>query len=159
MRTIRKNDLIVQCFEREISISDFFHQQTSVWKEEFGVSDEESLWLEKSKSELPNYAFLVENLLEQGYELIPITSPNYPRTLKNNLKKTYAPTLIYTKGNICHFLVHPVSRYLFVADFSFKPCVHHNLSSRIFSRCAIMASAISYDNLAIIFSSNAVYVL
>jgi hypothetical protein len=99
MRTIRKNDLIVQCFEREISISDFFHQQTSVWKEEFGVSDEESLWLEKSKSELPNYAFLVEDLLEQGYELIPITSPNYPRTLKNNLKKTYAPTLIYTKGN------------------------------------------------------------
>lgn len=53
----------------------------------------------KSKSELPNYAFLVEDLLEQGYELIPITSPNYPRTLKNNLKKTYAPTLIYTKGN------------------------------------------------------------
>jgi len=53
----------------------------------------------KAKKELPNYSFLTEDLLEQGYDIIPITSPNYSPTLKRNLKKSYAPPLIYTKGN------------------------------------------------------------
>lgn len=99
MRTARKNDIIVRCFEKEISISDFFYKELSSWKDEFDVSEEESIWLENAKSELPNYAFLAEDLLEQGYELIPITSPDYPKTMKENLKKTYAPPLVYIKGN------------------------------------------------------------
>lgn len=99
MRTARKNDIIVRCFEKEISISDFFHKELSSWKDEFDVSEEESVWLENAKSELPNYAFLAEDLMEQGYEMIPITSPDYPKAMKENLKKTYAPPLIYIKGN------------------------------------------------------------
>lgn len=99
MRTARKNDIIVRCYEKEISISDFFHKELSSWKDEFDVSEEESVWLENAKSELPNYAFLAEDLMEQGYEMIPITSPDYPKAMKENLKKTYAPPLIYIKGN------------------------------------------------------------
>lgn len=99
MRTARKNDLIVRCYEKKMELSDFFHADPSMWKEVFELSDEETQWLETAKAELPNYSFLAEDLLEQGYDIIPITSPDYPRALKMNLKKTYAPPLIYTKGN------------------------------------------------------------
>ena len=52
-----------------------------------------------AKSELPNNAFFTENLLSQGYELLPITSPEYSTTLKQNLKATQSPSLLYIKGN------------------------------------------------------------
>lgn len=99
MRTVRKNELIVRCFEKEMSISDFFHSERSVWEIDFQMSDEEVEWMNTAKSKLPNYSFMAEDLLEQGYELIPITSPDYPKLLKVNLKKTYSPPLIYIKGN------------------------------------------------------------
>lgn len=99
MRTARKNDLIVRCYEKGINLSDFFHSDLSMWKETFELSDEEMGWLQTAKQELPNYSFIAEDLLEQGYDIIPITSSDYPKALKTNLKKTYAPTLIYTKGN------------------------------------------------------------
>lgn len=99
MRTARKNDLIVRCYEEGISISNFFHSERQVWKDKFELSDEEIEWLNAAKAELPNYAFLAEDLQEQGYDLIPITSTDYPKVLKDNLKKTYSPPLIYIKGN------------------------------------------------------------
>jgi DNA protecting protein DprA len=59
----------------------------------------EILDLQKAKSELPNNAFFAENLFSQGYELIPITSPEYSKTLKQNLKVAHSPALLYVKGN------------------------------------------------------------
>ena len=100
MRTARKNEIIVQCYERAITLPDFFHYEEAVWQKDFDLTPEETDWLNASKKELPNYSFEAESLLEQGYELIPILSPDYPKTLKQNLKKTYAPPLLYTKGNL-----------------------------------------------------------
>ena len=100
MRTARKNEIIVQCYERAITLPDFFHCEEAVWQKDFDLTPEETDWLNASKKELPNYSFEAENLLEQGYGLIPILSPDYPKTLKQNLKKTYAPPLLYTKGNL-----------------------------------------------------------
>ena len=100
MRTARKNDIIVRCYERAITLPDFFHCEEAVWQKDFELTPEEINWLNASKQELPNYSFEAENLLEQGYGLIPILSPDYPKTLKQNLKKTYAPPLLYTKGNL-----------------------------------------------------------
>jgi len=37
-------------------------------------------------------------MLNEGYEVIPVTSPEYPATLKDNLK-SQAPVVIYIKGN------------------------------------------------------------
>jgi DNA protecting protein DprA len=42
---------------------------------------------------------LAESLFNQGYEIIPITSPEYSKKLKANLKATYSPTVLYIKGN------------------------------------------------------------
>ena len=100
MRTAQKNEIIVQCYERSIGLSDFFHCGEAVWQKDFQLTPEEIGWLNESKKGLPNYAFEAESLLEQGYSLIPILSSDYPKTLKQNLKKTYAPPLLYAKGSL-----------------------------------------------------------
>ena len=47
---------------------------------------------------LSNNSFLIEDLLSQGYDILPITSTEYPQLLKHNLKYN-SPIVIYTKGN------------------------------------------------------------
>ncbi|MFA5045426.1 MAG: DNA-processing protein DprA [Paludibacter sp.] len=94
------NSLIVKFFhEEKISIEDFFNLSESIWSSRYLLDNKEISDLLKAKSELPNNAFFAENLLNQGYELIPITSPEYSKTLKQNLKAAHSPALLYVKGN------------------------------------------------------------
>lgn len=94
------NNLVVRFFHDEkISIEEFFSLSESVWRENYQLDQKDIFDLGKAKSELPNNAFLVESLFSQGYELIPITSPEYSKILKRNLKATYSPSLLYIKGN------------------------------------------------------------
>jgi len=99
MRNARKNELIVRFFEEKLSIIDFFHCDQLKWQSLFSLNEKEIELLNNAKNELVNYSFLVEDLLEQGYNIIPITSPDYSPIMKNNLKRAYSPPLIYTKGN------------------------------------------------------------
>ena len=99
MRTARKNELIVRFFEENQSIVDFFHCKKSKWQNLFLLNEKEIELLNIAKSELANYSFLVEDLFEQGYDIIPITHPDYSPIMKSNLKRAYSPPLIYTKGN------------------------------------------------------------
>lgn len=99
-KTERTNRLIVNILhERKMSFSDFFEMEKNSWSDEFGFIPKELKDLETAKTELPNYSFLVEDLLNQGFELIPFDSEEYSPTLKNNLKLKYAPPLLYVKGN------------------------------------------------------------
>lgn len=100
VKTKRKNEIIVRLFEQGKSIIDFFHSEQSNWKSEFDLKDSEVQLFKEAFSELSNYAFMVEDLLEQGYNILPITSKEYSSTLKKNLGRSYAPPVIYTKGNI-----------------------------------------------------------
>lgn len=94
------NSLIVKFYhENQLSIEDFFQLSESDWKSQYSLEDKEVEDLKKAKSELTNNAFLAETLQNEGYELIPITSPEYSRTLKENLKIAHAPALLYVKGN------------------------------------------------------------
>ena len=70
MRTAQKNEIIVQCYERSIGLSDFFHCGEAVWQKDFQLTPEEIGWLNESKKGLPNYAFEAESLLEQGYSVV-----------------------------------------------------------------------------------------
>ena len=99
VKTKKKNEIIVKLFKQGKSIIDFFHSDSSHWEKEYGITESDVHIFKEAKSELSNYAFLVENLLEQGYNILPITSKDYSPTLKKNLK-TSAPPIIYTKGNI-----------------------------------------------------------
>jgi predicted Rossmann fold nucleotide-binding protein DprA/Smf involved in DNA uptake len=94
------NNLIIKFFhEKKLSIEDFFQLKESDWENQFSLSIKDVEDLRAAKAELPNNAFIAESLLNEGYELIPITSPHYSKTLKGNLKAAHSPALLYIKGN------------------------------------------------------------
>lgn len=100
IKTKKKNEIIVQLFEQGKSVVDFFESEYSVWEDRYQLDKSEVELFIDAKKELSNYAFMVEDLLEQGYNILPITSQDYSPTLKKNLGRTYAPPVIYTKGNL-----------------------------------------------------------
>jgi DNA processing protein len=94
------NNTIIRFFhEEKISVEEFFNLPESIWSSKYQLTGKEILDLQNATTELPNNAFFAENLLSQGYELIPIISKFYSKTLKNNLKATHSPPLLYVKGN------------------------------------------------------------
>lgn len=99
MWTKRKNEIYVKCFQNnpQISIIDLF-DNSSIW-DIVGLNVIEKTQFEEARVQLANNSFLVEELMAQGYDILPITHENYPKLLKANLKFN-APTVIYTKGNI-----------------------------------------------------------
>ena len=98
MWTKRKNEIYVKCFQNnpQISIIDLF-EDSSTW-EIVGLNEIEKTQFEEARKQLANNSFLVEELIAQGYDILPITDKDYPKLLKDNLKFN-APTIIYTKGN------------------------------------------------------------
>ncbi len=97
---LKINNLIIKFYhENNLTISDFFQLSENDWKNQYGLEYKDLEDLKRAKTELPNNAFLAESLLNEGYELIPITSPEYSKTLKDNLKAAHAPALLYVKGN------------------------------------------------------------
>ena len=99
MWTRRKNEIYINCFKHtpKISIIQLF-EEPSLWKE-LGITNDEADLFHQAKNELANNAFMVEDLLSQGYNIIPIDSPQYSPILKQNLKSS-APSVLYIKGNI-----------------------------------------------------------
>lgn len=95
MWTARKNEIIAFCFQQGKTLVDFFISNTFLGME---LTPQERELLRQTRAELPNYAFMVEELLDQGYEIIPVTSKEYSPTLKSNLKYN-SPIVLYTKGN------------------------------------------------------------
>ena len=98
--TFVKNDILIKCFKEKKSIVDFFAMSAQDWNSVFGLDFADVDALSKAKEQLANNAFVAENLLSQGFLLIPSTSPEFPQLLKNNLKKNGCPVLLYAKGNI-----------------------------------------------------------
>lgn len=98
MWTKRKNMLYAGCYTHNprYSITDLF--ENPAVRRELGVTSEEEALFNLAYQQLANNAFLVEDLISQGYEIIPITSSYYPQALKKNLKFA-APCVIYIKGN------------------------------------------------------------
>lgn len=98
MLTKRKNEIYVNCYthQPQISIIDLFENSSS-W-EIVGLNDMERAQFKEAKLQLANNSFLVEELMAQGYEILPITHEKYPKLLKKNLKYN-APTVIYIKGD------------------------------------------------------------
>lgn len=94
------NNLVVKFHhENNLSIEDFFELPESVLTGTYILTPKEVAEFINAKADLPNNAFLAETMQNEGYELIPITSPEYPKTLKENLKANHAPTVVYVKGN------------------------------------------------------------
>lgn len=99
MWTKRKNEIYVNCFKHtpQISIVELFEEK-KYWVE-IGLSEIEMAQFEDAHKQLANNSFLVEELLAQGYNILPLHSNEYPKMLKKNLG-IGAPTVIFAKGNI-----------------------------------------------------------
>ncbi len=94
------NALIIQFFhENKISVEEFFQLTEANWREGYQLDEKQVSDLRQAKSELASNAFLAESYLSQGFEIIPIISPEYSRTLKANLKTAHSPAVLYIKGN------------------------------------------------------------
>ena len=98
MLTKRKNEIYVNCFKHnpQISIIELF-EDSSTW-EKVGLNEIEKVQFKESRIRLANNSFLVDELIAQGYDILPITHEEYPKLLKENLMFN-TPTVIYTKGN------------------------------------------------------------
>lgn len=94
-----KMNLIIRFYhENKISIEQFFILPNEVWMKEYQLTDLQINDLKKAKEKTANNAFLCETLYNNGIEIIPVISPDYSKTLKENFKKS-APLVLYIKGN------------------------------------------------------------
>ena len=97
---LKINNLIIKFFhDNKISVEEFFQLTAIDWKNKYQLDEKQVSDLNQAKSELASNAFLAESYFSQGFEIIPITSPEYSKTLKINLKATHAPAVLYVKGN------------------------------------------------------------
>ena len=93
------NRLIVQVLhEKKMDWSRFFEMDKADWCNVFHFSDKELVDLFAVKNDLPRLAFIAEQLQNEGFQIIPINSPDYPPALKENLKIKSAPPVLYIKG-------------------------------------------------------------
>lgn len=93
------NKLIIKNHLRDLDLEKFFDLNENEWKIEYELNTNDVQDLVDAKKNLASNSFLAESLLSQGFEVIPVTSKDYPQTLKNNLKTKFSPPVIYTKGN------------------------------------------------------------
>ena len=108
MWTKRKNEIYVKCYNHnpQISIIDLF-EKTSIW-DILEITDNEKELFSTAKNQLANHSFLVEEMLSQGYDILPITCEEYPKALKSNLKYN-AQVVIYTTGNTAILNEHSIA--------------------------------------------------
>jgi DNA processing protein len=93
------NRLIVQVLhEKKMDWSGFFEMDKADWRNVFHFSDKELADLVNLKNDLPRLAFIAEQLHNEGFQIVPINSPDYPPVLKENLKMKSAPPVLYVKG-------------------------------------------------------------
>jgi len=94
------NELINRIYiDNGSDLQEFFSLDPEEWGNNYAIDEKRISSLLEAKDQLVNNAFLAESLYNQGFELIPLNSPDYSPTLKDNLKLTYSPPLLYIKGN------------------------------------------------------------
>ena len=93
----RKNQIFVNAYNNEISIEQLF-ENSETWSV-VGLSGEEVNAFTAAQQKLVNNSFEVENLLSQGYNIIPMSDNAYSKALTQNLHIN-VPTVLYTKGNV-----------------------------------------------------------
>ena len=75
-----KNDILGWCHKEKKSIIDFFSLNEAEWNMTLGLDLKDIDALTKAKEQLPNNAFMAEDLISQGFSLIPSMSPEFSQT-------------------------------------------------------------------------------
>ena len=97
---LKINNLIIKFYhENKISVEEFFHLPESEWRNNYQLDGKQISDLQFAKTQLASNAFLAEDFFSQGFEIIPITTPEFSKVLKANLKAAHSPSVLYVKGN------------------------------------------------------------
>ena len=92
-RTEKINSLIVELIHnRKLSLAEFLDLNADDWQNEFQFSEKEAADLLNAKSSLPELSLTAESLWAEDFEIIPINSSEYSKTLKANLKLRQSPS-------------------------------------------------------------------
>ncbi|HCN38456.1 MAG TPA: DNA transporter [Bacteroidetes bacterium] len=95
----RTNKFIIQILhEKKLNWNEFFQLDRNGWTDLYDLNEKEINDLENVKNEIPKLSFISERLINEGFDIIPINSSEYPKILKENLKIKNSPPIIYTKG-------------------------------------------------------------
>lgn len=95
----RTNKFVIQILhEKKLNWNEFFQLDRNGWTDLYDFSEKEINDLENVKNEIPKLSFISERLINEGFDIIPINSSEYPKILKENLKIKNSPPIIYTKG-------------------------------------------------------------
>lgn len=97
---LRKMEFLIKVVhQQEITLEDALSAIETGDTLGFDFKEKELEGLKAEIAQLPNYAFLAEELSNQGISCINVMEKYvYPQALKKNLKK-HAPLLLYAKGN------------------------------------------------------------
>lgn len=99
LRPAVKSRIIIKCCnDAGQPLSSFFESSEGQMANNYGLSDKEIAAVKDITVKLPNYSFLTEEMISQGYGMIPLFDKAYPKSIKNHLKMN-SPVLLYVKGN------------------------------------------------------------
>ena len=106
----RINQLIIHVLhDNHLNWPDFFKLDRQGLRDLFAFTEKEITDIIFAREDLPRIAFIAEQLQNEGFQIIPLNSVDYPTVLKENLKVKYSPPVIYIKGRKTLFLEDAVA--------------------------------------------------
>lgn len=99
--TRRKNDIVISCcHEQGKPLSCLFNASDAEKVSRFNLNPQECGLFNNAMQNISKFSFLTEDLLEQGYGIIPIFEKGvYPQTVKDNLGRS-SPVVLYYRGDV-----------------------------------------------------------
>ncbi len=95
------NNLLVEwCHQQRRSLQEFFAADPAEWKELAHLNDDAIKKLQASKEKLVGQAFLVEQLAQNQVHILTVLDKDYPKLLKDSLKREQTPPLLFYAGDL-----------------------------------------------------------
>ncbi|MCX6090259.1 MAG: DNA-processing protein DprA [Atribacterota bacterium] len=98
-KTEKINSLLEKILEQKMSFPDFFHLDSDRFQKEFDLNEIEVTDIQSITEALPSLSFVVEELYDQGFEIVSFNSKAYSQTLRHHLGRKCSPPILYLKGN------------------------------------------------------------
>lgn len=97
--THRKNEFVIKCcHELGRQLSDLFRASDKDLTCEYALKDSEAAAIKEAMANISKYSCMAEDLLEQGYGILPLFDNDYPASIKKHLGIN-SPSVLYYKGD------------------------------------------------------------
>jgi DNA processing protein len=101
MKTEEINNLIIDIYiNKKSNIADFFRLQENEYDLKYSLKPEIIEKIVSVKKKYPELEEVKKNIEKNSIKIIPVNSNDYSQQLKNNLKITRSPSVLFVKGDI-----------------------------------------------------------